>query len=322
MNIVTVTANPAVDISTSVARLIPIHKMRCSVERRDPGGGGINVARVVARLGGDVAAIYPIGGPTGELLRRLIDREGVFSLALPISRDTREDLTILDELGSCEYRFVMPGPALMEAEWRSCLDVVASLRGNPAFIVASGSLPPGVPVDFYARLARLASRLGARYVLDTSGQALQAALAEGVYLIKPSLRELSELTGLALAERKAQLDACRELINSKNIQVVALTLGNQGAVLIAANSAWSAEPLRIEPVSSVGAGDSFLGGMIWSLASGHRHAEALRWGVAAGSAALLGFGTELGSAVDVSRFYQLVNVSEIKFQAPLAKAAG
>jgi 6-phosphofructokinase 2 len=311
MNIVTVTMNPAIDIWTSIPRIVPIHKLRCSTERRDPGGGGINVARVLGRLGADVAALYPIGGPTGELLRRLVDRELIFSLALPISGETREDLTVSDESSRVEYRFVLPGPVLVETEWQACLDAVGSLSGSPAFIVASGSLPPGVPVDFYARLARQAKGLGARFVLDTSGEALRAALEEGVFLIKPSLRELSELTRLALGDSDSQLRACRRLIDEGGAQMVALTLGDQGALLASRDGAWRAEPLSIEAVSSVGAGDSFLGGLVWGIANGETLAEALSCGIAAGSAALLGHGTELCHASDVTRLRGLVRVSEI-----------
>jgi 6-phosphofructokinase 2 len=311
MNIVTLTMNPAIDISTSVPRLLPVHKMRCSTERRDPGGGGINVARVATRLGADVRALYPIGGPTGELLRRLVDRERVLSLALPIAGETREDLAVLDESTGEQYRFVLPGPRLTENEWQDCLDVVASLRGEPGFIVASGSLPPGVPPDFYARLGRCTKELGARLILDTSGEALATALREGVYLIKPSLRELTELTGGSLEERSAQLDACHKLIDERLVEVVALTLGSEGALLISRGGSWAAEPLEIEGVSSVGAGDSFLGGMVWSLASGHDLEEALRYGVAAGSAALLSGGTALCRAEDVWRLHPLVKTSRI-----------
>jgi 6-phosphofructokinase 2 len=321
MNIVTLTMNPAIDISTSVPRLLSVHKMRCSTERRDPGGGGINVARVATRLGADVRALYPIGGPTGELLRRLVDRERVLSLALPIAGETREDLAVLDESTGEQYRFVLPGPRLTENEWQDCLDVVASLRGEPGFIVASGSLPPGVPSDFYARLARCAKELGARLILDTSGEALGAALTAGVYLITPSLRELAELTGRPLEARSARLDACHKLIDERLVEVVALTLGSEGALLASREGSWAAEPLEIEGVSSVGAGDSFLGGMIWSLASGHALEEALRYGVAAGSAALLSSGTALCRADDVRRLHPLVKTSRIDRSPTLSRAS-
>ncbi|MFI5011251.1 MAG: 1-phosphofructokinase family hexose kinase [Hyphomicrobiales bacterium] len=315
MNLVTLTMNPAVDISTSVPRIMPVHKLRCSTEKRDPGGGGINVARVAARLGADVKALYPIGGPTGQLLRRLVDSERVLSLAIPVSGETREDLAVLDESSGAQYRFVLPGPRLTEKEWQECLDVVGSLRGEPGLIVASGSLPPGVPADFYGRLARCVKNMGARLILDTSGEALAAALEVGVYLVKPSLRELAELTHMPLEDRRSQFEACSKLVQGARAEIVALTLGDQGALLVTRDGACHAQPLQVEGVSSVGAGDSFLGGMVSSLASGHSLKDAFRYGIAAGSAALLAHGTELCRAEDVRRLYPLVEITD--FGAPL-----
>ena len=157
---VTSTMNPAVDLSTSVDRVVAVHKLRCSPARRDPGGGGINVARVATRLGADVQALYPRGGETGALLRRLIDAEGIASLEVHVAGETREDITVFEEETGEQFRFVFPGPELSKTEWQTCLDSIASLKGRPAFFVASGSLPPGVPDDFYARAASAASSAG------------------------------------------------------------------------------------------------------------------------------------------------------------------
>jgi 6-phosphofructokinase 2 len=322
MDIVTVTMNPAIDISASVPRIMPIHKLRCSAERRDPGGGGINVARVAARFGADVGALYPVGGPTGELLRRLVDRERIFSLAIPVSGETREDLTIFDEAGRAQYRLVLPGPTLCEAEWQACLDILASLGRKPAFVVASGSLPPGVPSDFYARLARCAKTMGARLLLDTSGEALRAALDEGVHLVKPSLRELSELAGASgLEDGASRIAACRGLVAEGKAELVALTMGSEGALLVARDEAWQAKPLAIDAVNAVGAGDSFLGGMVWSLAGGHGLDDSLRYAVAAASATLLAQGTALGSLADMQRLHPLVAVSRFALPRQFAPSA-
>jgi 6-phosphofructokinase 2 len=146
--IVTLTPNPAIDISTSVDEVVPVRKLRCEAARRDPGGGGINVARVVQRLGAEVTAIYPAGGCTGELLRRLVKREGVQSLAIPVAEETRESFTALDQKSGEQYRFVLPGAPLSEAEWCACLDALEAVDPLPPFVVCSGSLPPGVPDDF------------------------------------------------------------------------------------------------------------------------------------------------------------------------------
>ena len=147
-DIVTLTINPAIDASTSVDQLAPFHKMRCSPARRDPGGGGINVARVAKRFGADVCAIYTMGGTLGQLLRRLLQQEEVTGFPVPISEETREDFTVLETVSGRPYRFVLPGPRLCDQEWRACLDTFASHVSQarpPRFVVASGSLPPGVP---------------------------------------------------------------------------------------------------------------------------------------------------------------------------------
>ena len=221
-DIVTLTPNPAVDISTSVEKIVPVNKLRCTSQLRDPGGGGINVARVVKRLGGDVVAIYPIGGATGDLLRRLVERENVPSQTSTIAQETREDFSVTEISSGQQYRFVLPGPQLNEAEWRECLDLVAKIEPFPRFLVGSGSLPPGVPNDFYARVSRIARQRGAKMILDTSGAPLAAAVAEGVDIIKPNLRELAELAGMQLSDSEQWKEAARRLVMAGRVAIVAL----------------------------------------------------------------------------------------------------
>jgi 6-phosphofructokinase 2 len=308
--IVTITPNPAIDVSTSVEEVAPIRKLRCLAARRDPGGGGINVARVVQRLGGDVRAIYPAGGSTGQLLHRLVEREGVRGLTIEISEETREDFTVLEEASGKQYRFILPGAPMREGEWRACLEAVRG-AGAARFIVASGSLPPGVPDDFYARIARIAKEHGSKLVLDTSGPALTAALQEGIYLVKPNLRELRDLTHAPLADEDTWIKASRVVVENRQAQVVALTLGHHGALITTADETLRAAALDIRPASTVGAGDSFLGAMVHGLATGMSLAEASRYGVAAGSAALLNPGTELCHAQDVQRLYAQTSVRHL-----------
>lgn len=310
-DIVTLTMNPAVDLSTSVERVVPVHKLRCSAAVRDPGGGGINVARVATRLGADVKALYPRGGETGALLRRLIDGEGIASLAVHVAGETREDITVYEEFSGEQFRFVFPGPELSEAEWRECLAALGSLKGTPGYFVASGSLPPGVPSDFYARAATVAKGCGAKVIVDTSGPALHAALDEGVYLIKPNLRELREMTGEPLEGRTSCIDAARRIVEAGRAEVVALSLGHEGALFVTAEAAWRAPPLEVKLVSAVGAGDSFVGGLTWSLSRGHSLEDAFRYAVAAGSAALLTPGTGLSLAEDIHRLFPEVALERL-----------
>ena len=311
MSIVTLTMNPAIDVSAAVARVLPAHKLRCTSVRHDAGGGGINVARVITRLGGEVRAIYPVGGPIGELLRQLVDAETVNSETITLSQDTRVSFTVNEEETGNQYRFVLPGPELTDHECGRCFSAVAQMRPAPNFFVASGSLPKGVPDDFIARSTQIAKTLGAKVVVDTSGPALAAALEEGVFLVKPSLRELQELVGSPLDRREQQLTAARNLIEKGAAKVVALTLGRHGGLLVTQGQACYAPALQVTPVTAVGAGDSFLGAMVWSLDAEETIENAFCYGIAAGSAALLSAGTGLCRAEDVRRLYPEVHLQSL-----------
>jgi 6-phosphofructokinase 2 len=310
-DIVTLTINPAIDIFVNVARVEPTRKLRCSAPKRDPGGGGINVARVAHRLGRSVAAIYPTGGAIGKLLHRLVQREGIDSLVTPSHVETRENFTAYEKSTGEQYRFVLPGSALHRAEWEAVLDKLTTLPEKPLYVVASGSVPPGVPEDFFAQVARRAKALGAKIVIDTSGPALAAVLDEGVTLIKPNLVELIEFVAAPLDGEAERIAACRALAADGRAEMVALTLGDDGALLVTADRAWRAQPMNIDVVSSVGAGDSFVGGMVAALAAGNELDQAFRVAVAAASAAVLSPGTELCHEEDVKRLLPQVKISEI-----------
>lgn len=304
--IVTITPNPAVDISTAVEKIVPVYKLRGTWQRRDPGGGGINVARVIKRLGGEAVAVYPIGGPTGDSLRKLVEREGLASSNFAIEDETRQDFFVNETATGQQYRFILPGPPLRESEWQECLNLLSRIVPFPRFVVASGSLPPGVPDDLYARVARMAKQRGARMILDTSGPALAAAVAEGVDLIKPNLREMRDLTGREPSDAHEWEGAAKDLVRSGKVAVIALTMGHLGAVLVTRDLILRAAPLAIAPVSAVGAGDSFLGALIYGLASGMDLDDSFRLAAAAGAAALLNPGTELCRADDVKRLAKAV----------------
>ncbi len=310
--IVTFTPNPSLDVSMSVERIMPTHKLRCSAPRHDPGGGGINVARVVQRLGGNVTAIYPRGGATGELLSRLVEREHIAGKTSEIAEETRQDFAVHEGTSGKQFRFVLPGPTVAEHEWRACLDTLAACADGADFVVASGSLPPGTPLDFYASACRIVKSRRGKFLLDTSGPALKAALGEGVHLIKPDLRELCEVVGEQLDDQAAWVQACAGLVKDRRAEIVALTLGHRGAMLVARDRAIRAEPPpTMTPLSSVGAGDSFLGAMVWGLAAGHDLAYAMRLAVAAGSSAVLNPGTELAHAGDTRRLADAVTIREL-----------
>ncbi|MCC7461195.1 MAG: 1-phosphofructokinase family hexose kinase [Gammaproteobacteria bacterium] len=310
-DVLTVTLNPALDVATSCARLESIHKLRCTRATRFPGGGGINVARVMHRLGGQVQALYLAGGVVGRRLQELIQAERVPEQCLPIADETRESFSVLETGSGHEYRFVLPGPEVSALEWRSCLDVVAAFDPTPRTVVLSGSLPPGLAVDSYAQLARVAHARGCKVVLDSSGAPLAAALDARVHLVKPSLRELSELVGAPLLEETQWRAAAQALVRDGRAEMVALSLGERGAMLLGPAGVWHADALRVDVKSTTGAGDSFLGALVWALERGTGMPEALRYAVAAGSAALLHEGTSLCRADDVADFVRRVHVRRV-----------
>ena len=306
------TMNPSVDLATETERVVPTHKLRCGDTLHDAGGGGVNVARVLTRLGGHCLSVCPTGGSSGQWLQRRMREEGLDSVFLPIADETRVSFTVHEHSTGAEFRFVMPGPHLSEAEWMAALAQVQGLQPFPAIVVASGSLPPGAPADFYARLARLCRAQGARMVLDTSGPSLAAALTEGVYLFKPNLKELAELVGRSLETPEQWQAAAQQLVREGRTEVVALTLGHLGALLVTRDAVWSAPPLDVPVASAVGAGDSFVGGLVWALQQGQPLEQAFGWGIAAGTATLLSAGTALCRPEDIVRLHGLVRTHRLQ----------
>ncbi len=218
---------------------------------------------------------------------------------------TRENLYVLEGATRHQYRFIMPGAPLAEADWHRCLDRLAHLPEKPAYLVASGSLPPGVPEDFFVRVARLARRLSARFVLDTGQPALGLALREGVYLVKPNLHELCELAGRDLRDEPHQAEAALELAHGGRCEVVALSLGPAGALLATAEGTERLRAPSVRVRSRVGAGDSMLAGVVLGLARGMALRAAVRYGIAAGAAATLNPGTQLCGREDTERLFDL-----------------
>jgi len=308
VRVVTLTMNPALDLSTTVAEIVPFKKLRCTTVRRDPGGGGINVARVVRRLGGHGAAIFPVGGPAGEALAELVAAEGVESVTVPIAADTREDFTVFETGSGKQFRFVAPGPVLGESEWQRCCEAFFAAAAGADFAVVSGSLPPGMTDAFFGEIARRAREANIRLVLDTTGAGLKAGLAEGLYLAKPNQGEFAELMGVETGDMAAMAEAARRLVGEGRVEAVALTLAESGALLVTRELCLKARAPQVVAVSTVGAGDSFLGAMVWALAAGRDWTAAFRLGVAAGSAALLSTGTDLAHPEAIHRLEAEVRV--------------
>lgn len=301
--IVTLTMNPSLDIATSTERVVPTHKLRCETPRRDPGGGGINVARVVHILGGEATAVYPAGGTTGSALRELLHQAGISQRVVAIRDVTRESFTVDEAASGEQFRFVLPGPEVTEEEAQDCLDELAALAPRGSFVAASGSVPPGVPDEFYASVARLATKLGARLIVDTSGAALGHAGREGVFLLKPNMRELRELVGGRVESEREQEKAAQRLIEEGRAEVVVLSLGADGALLVSRGVTERFAAIEVPKRSAVGAGDSMVAAIVLALARGGDLRDAVRFGMAAGAAALMTPGTELCRREDVERLY-------------------
>lgn len=315
--IATLTMNPTIDVSYEVDRVFHTHKMRARAEAHAPGGGGINVARMLARLGDEAQCIYLAGGATGPALDGLVAALGLKTRRIAIAGDTRVATAVLERETGREYRFTPPGPAIGTGEWQACLDCLAELRCD--FLVASGSLPRGAPDDFYARVASLMQARGGAMVLDSSGAALREGLAGGyVLLAKPSLGELRQLVGgnpQTVAEVSA---AAAALVARGQARMIAVTMGHRGAVLATrADTVYLPSP-HVEAASAVGAGDSFLAAMVHALAGGNPPHEALRHGIAAGAAAVLTAGTGLARTADIASLLEQVPPEPVR----VAAAAG
>lgn len=305
-SIITITFSPCIDKSTSVASLLPEKKLRCKPPKLEPGGGGINVARAIIKLGGDATAIFPSGGYTGKYFNHLMEEEGVPSIIIETANETRENIIILDESSNNQYRFGMPGTELSEKEWKQCLEKAAQIK-DAEFIVASGSLPPGVPLDIYAQLAKIAKRMHAKFIVDTSGEALTQAADEGVYLLKPNLAELSSLAGKKELQPGEVKNIAAEIIKKGKCEVMVVSMGASGAMLVTKNmNEIIATPPALKK-STVGAGDSMVAGIIFYLSHGKSLQEAVRYGVACGTAATMNPGTELCRKEDADRLYGVIN---------------
>ena len=309
-DIITITFNPCIDKSTTVSALKPEKKLRCTPPVFEPGGGGINVARAIKKLGGEAIAVYPSGGYSGKFLNKLLAQENIPELNIETEQHTRENMIVLDTATNLQYRFGMPGQHLSEDEWQKCLQTIEDNSSN--FIVASGSLPPGVPPDIIARLAKIAKKQKRKLIVDSSGDALSLAVKEGVYLIKPNLGELSNLAGKETIETIDIEPLAKKLIREGNCEIVVVSMGALGAMLISSEGSYRVEAPIVKKQTTVGAGDSMVAGIVLYISKGKSLLEALQYGVACGTAATINAGTSLCNKKDVDRLYKLIK-EEKKF---------
>jgi 6-phosphofructokinase 2 len=300
--ILTLTLNPALDMATEVAAMRPDEKLRCSDPQLDPGGGGLNVSRAVHLLGGESLALVALGGLTGDRLAELIRREGVMFLGITGPGETRQSLTVNEAATGRQYRFMLPGPVWRDEDQERVFMLLRAAGKPGGFSVISGSQPPGVPVDFPARLA--AAMAGMRVVMDTSGAALTRAVEHpvaGLEVLRMDGEEAEALAGRHLETRADTADFAGELVARGVAKKVIVARGADGSVLAGEGLRLFAKAPKVEVWSKVGAGDSFVGGYVLTLARGGSEAEALSTGVAAAAAAVMSAATELCRREDVER---------------------
>jgi 6-phosphofructokinase 2 len=309
LTILTVTLNPAIDLASDLDKLAPNTKLRCTQPRYGAGGGGVNVSRAIAKLGGRSTIFAAVGGPTGEMFKALVEAEGHDALWFETPGATRQNVTINEQASNDQFRFVFPGPAWDAALCERALSVLGEASAKAGYVVGSGSLPPGVPDDFYDRLGERAEKAGARFVLDTSGGALSEARqgtghrpwlwimdnAEANQIAGRSLPSMDDLERFALELREKQL-----------AEVIILTYVEGGAVAVSPEGVFKGRPPRVEVVSKVGAGDSFVGGLVLRLSEGWSVADACAYAMAAASSAVARPAGELSDREQTDRYYAMI----------------
>lgn len=300
--VITITFNPCVDKSFETDSMVPEKKLRCTAPRLEPGGGGINVARAIRRLGGKATAIYPSGGYHGALLTEMLIHEGVDTFPVAMLADIRENINVRESATGRQYRFIEPGPVLTEHIWVRCVDAI-SLVDKGGIIVISGSIPPGRPPDLWKRIRQAVDKKSARLVVDVQGEALQHALEQGVYLIKPSEEELAVLAGASGGVTMAPEKMAAAIVARGQAQAVVISRGAAGAALVTAQGASDIPAPEVQKQSSVGAGDCLVAGIISSLCQKMELVEAVRFGVACGAAAVMNPGTELFHLTDAEALF-------------------
>ncbi|MET8374818.1 1-phosphofructokinase [Streptomyces microflavus] len=313
--ILTVTPNPSLDRTYELPELVRGTVLRASADRVDPGGKGVNVSRAVAAAGHRTVAVAPMGGPEGALLARLLGEHGIEAAGVPVTGSTRINITLV-EPDSTLTKINAAGPELSAAEAEDVLEAVRTRAAAADWIACCGSLPRGLPPQWYAELVARSHRAGTRIALDTSGPALTAALREGPDVIKPNAQELAEAVGRPLATVGDALKAAEEL-RARGARSVLASLGADGQLLVEASGAYFATA-RVETVrSNVGAGDASLAGF---LTAGGQGPEALASAVAHGAAAVQLAGSLMPTPADLDRSAVVVS-ADVPLDRPLTEPA-
>ena len=299
--ILTITLNPCIDKSTVAQQLKPDSKLRCTEVVNEPGGGGINVSKALRKLDAGTVALFPAGGHNGNMLCSLLKEEGIVFHAVDTKVETRENWVVTEEAGNNQYRFTFPGRAVLEETVSILIDQVRNF--SPSFVVASGSLPPGLPDYFYGLIVKNANAIGARCIVDTSGPALQALKGKHAFLIKPNIGELCKMLNIDWLNKEDVPLAARQGIRNGFAEIMVISMGPDGAWLVTSKEIHYAPAPPVTKRSTVGAGDSMVAGITYMLQQGNTLREALAFAVACGSAATMNEGTQLFTKNDVLKLY-------------------
>lgn len=293
--VVTVTANPAIDDTAWVPGFQVGQVNRVASEDRSPGGKGVNVAAALRVLGVEVAATGFLGADNDELFTSFLAAEGIGDLFLRLSGLTRTGIKIVDDVDGTTTDVNFPGVSVGADDVARLVDVVAETAAGAAWVALSGSLPPGAPVDLYARLAEAAHAGGAAVALDTSGAALAAAVGARPDLVKPNTAELEELVRRSLPDTAALLGAVSE-VRAAGVGRVVVSMGAAGALFVDGGDAVVARPPKVTVASTVGAGDAMVAGTIAALLRGEPLAGVARLATACGATAVATVGPRIEPA--------------------------
>lgn len=301
-DIVTLTLNPALDKSANFSGLVPEQKIRCESPRYDAGGGGINVSKAIHKLKGESLCFFTAGGPTGAMLKECLAKETIASKVIETKNWTRENFIAFDKETNSQYRFGFPGEALLKEEQDRIIEEITALKTK--YLVLSGSLNQDVPADFYQTICKVFKNSETKIIIDTSGEALQKVLETGVYLIKPNIGELAKLMQVERLENHQIEAAARTLIHNGSTKIVVVSMGAEGAFLITEHETEFVAAPHVIKKSTVGAGDSMVGGMVWALSQNKSLKEVLKWGVSCGTAATMNEGTQLFKREDACALFE------------------
>lgn len=301
--ILTITLKPAVDYASSTERVEAGPKLYCRRPRVDPGGGGVNVARAILRLGGSARALVVVGGPTGDRLLKLLAAEGVPTVECRVAGETGYSLAITDAQSGEQFRFTLPGEPMSETEAPSILDQISNTVPRDGFVVLSGGVANGLPDNFPQKVQAAVSQCDGRLVVDTSKAPLLHLIKSPTApldVLRLDRSEVEKVVGRPMRSVVDNLAYAEQLVGSGVARIVVSGHGPEGSVMVAGDQRFFCHAPKVPVRSTIGAGDAMVGAFTLSLSRGEAPEEALKWGVAAAAATVGTEGTALFELAEVN----------------------